>query len=195
MRLFVLFLLLSVCAFSQDPKISKYNREIDSLKRVYGIPTTMGYTKTVIRDEDGIRETMVLFYRKGGETEEVILWTKQLGSKDSIIILGQLSFPVVDLPKGTVISKPKLDCDFYHTGSAIYSDNRLFGVLFDSRCRKRKYFLLKEAVPNQSLLGVIDEHGIYIGQYLIPIEWWNSHVSGSLTRDQIHWIRDHFKID
>jgi hypothetical protein len=229
MRLFVLFLLLSVCAFSQDPKIAKYNREIDSLKGVYGIPTAMGYTKTVIRDEDGIRETMILFYRKGGETEEVILWTKQLGSKDSIIILGQLTVnditvpkdtvivkpkgdslftgttpiiilgqltdSIIDLPKGTVMPKPKLDCDFYHTGSAIYSDNRLFGVLFDSRCRKRKYFLLKEAVPNQSLLGVIDEHGIYIGEYLIPIEWWNSHVSGSLTRDQIHWIRDHFKID
>jgi hypothetical protein len=64
MRLLLLFILISLQGLAQDPKdpkIAKYNREIDSLRRVYRIPTAMGYTKTVIRDEDGIRETMILF--------------------------------------------------------------------------------------------------------------------------------------
>jgi hypothetical protein len=195
MRLLLLFILISLQGLAQDPKIAKYNREIDSLKRVYRIPTAMGYTKTVIRDEDGIRETMILFYRKEGETEEVILWTKQLGSKDSIIILGQLTVNNITMSKDSVIVKHKGDCPFSGTGVSVYSDNRLFGILFDSRCQGRRFFLLKEVVPNKTLFRNIDEQGVYVSEYLVPIEWWNSHVEGSLRKDQIQWIRSNFKLD
>jgi hypothetical protein len=191
----ILFCLQGRSQDPKDPKIDKYNREIDSLKGVYRIPTAMGYTKTIIRDEKGIRETMILFYRKGNETEEVILWTKQLGSKDSIIILGQLTVNAISTPKDSVIVKPKEDCPFGGTGISVYSGNRLFGILFDSHCQKRRFFLLKEVVPNKKLFKNIDEQGVYVSEYLVPIEWWNSHTSGSLTQDQIQWIREHFKSD
>lgn len=195
MRLLLLFILISLQGLAQDPKISKYNREIDSLKLIYRIPTAMGYTRTVIRDEDGIRETMILFYKKGNETEEVVLWTKQLGSKDSIIILGQLTPIGIPIIRDSVMVRPKEDCPFNITGLPVYSDNRLFGILFDSRCRKKRFFLLKEVAPNNTLLGVIDEQGVYVSEYLIPIEWWSSHVTGRLSKAQIQWIRSNFKLD
>jgi len=196
MRLLLPFLMLfCLQGRSQDPKIAKYNREIDSLKLIYRIPTAMGYTKTIISDEKGIRETMILFYRKGNETEEVILWTKQLGSKDSIIILGQLTPIGIPIIRDPAVTRPKEDCPFGGTGISVYSGNRLFGILFEPHCQGRRFFLLKEVVPNKKLFRNIDEQGVYVSEYLVPIEWWNSHTSGSLTQDQIQWIREHFKLD
>ena len=108
-------MLLSLTAF---PQLKKYQREVDSLSKVYN-KNVIGYSRTITVNGEP-RESFLVFYVENGETEEFIAWTKIIDSDVKILVLNGF-----ELDDSVVIPKQP---DF-SINIPIYYDNNLIGSM------------------------------------------------------------------
>lgn len=54
--------------------------------------------------------------------------------------------------------------------------------------------LFKTVKPNTPLTGNKNQSGVYLKSYIIPSDWWNSHVHGGLTKANVEYILSNFEV-
>jgi hypothetical protein len=107
--------------------------------------------------------------------------------------------PVVEVEKPKPVREPLnqyyIEDNYQITGNSVFSENYLAGIKFDCSLRNKTYLLFKLVKKNVGLNNPNRLGDYFTGTYFVPITWWNeNNVSGSLTYEQIEYIKDNFQI-
>jgi hypothetical protein len=94
---------------------------------------------------------------------------------------------------------------FADMGEIVYNGSQAYAMIFyptrDTKAAtdagslntQQQDVLLKTVKANTQLNGKKDQPGVYTGNYVIPVKWWNANVANkSLTPDNIQYITSHF---
>ena len=81
------------------------------------------------------------------------------------------------------------------TGATVFCEERVVGLKFKSITRKQRFILFKTIKKNVSLEGIDKNYNKFTGTYLIPMSYWNNLTTGgSLTWEQLQYIKQNFKL-
>jgi len=81
------------------------------------------------------------------------------------------------------------------TGTTVFCEQRVVGLRFNSMTRKQRFVLFKTIKKNVLLEGIDKNYNKFTGTYLIPISYWNNLTTGgSLTWEQLQYIKENFKL-
>jgi hypothetical protein len=107
--------------------------------------------------------------------------------------------PIVEVEKPKPIREPLnqyyIEDNYQITGNSIFSENYLAAIKFDCSLRNKTYLLFKIVKKNVGLNNPNRLGDYFTGTYFVPISWWNeNNLTGSLTYEQIEYIKDNFQI-
>jgi len=81
------------------------------------------------------------------------------------------------------------------TGKTVFCDQKVVGLKFNSITRKQRFVLFKTIKKDISLYGVDKNYKNFTGTYLVPMSYWNNLTTGgSLTWEQLEYIKENFKL-
>jgi hypothetical protein len=81
------------------------------------------------------------------------------------------------------------------TGKTVFCEQKVIGLRFNSMTRKQRFVLFKTIKKNISLEGIDKNYNNFTGTYLIPMSYWNNLTTGgSLTWEQLQYIKENFKL-
>jgi len=121
--------------------------------------------------------------------------------KDSVLTAEQIAqLPtnkqVIKLDEPAKDEKNEISEDSYEiTGKTVFCELKVVGLRFNSMTRKQRFILFKTIKKDISLEGVDKNYKNFTGTYLIPMSYWNNLTSGgSLTWEQLEYIKENFKL-
>lgn len=88
-----------------------------------------------------------------------------------------------------------LEDNYEITGKTVFCEQKVVGLRFNSMTRKQRFVLFKTIKKNISLEGIDKNYNNFTGTYLIPMFYWNNLTTGgSLTWEQLQYIKENFKL-
>jgi len=141
-------------------------------------PAFVSAQKMIAQEQDSIRKL-----KDSSLTAEQIA---QLPTNKQVVKLDE---PIKD--KENEISEDNYEI----TGKTVFCEQKVVGLKFNSITRKQRFVLFKTVKKNVSLDGVDKNYKNFTGTYLIPMSYWNNLTAGgSLTWEQLEYIKENFKL-
>jgi hypothetical protein len=134
--------------------------------------------KMVAQEQDSIRKL-----------KDSTLTAEQIAQLPTNKQVTKLDLPVKD-------EENEISEDNYEiTGATVFCEERVVGLKFKSMTRKQRFILFKTIKKNVSLEGIDKNYNKFTGTYLIPMSYWNNlSTGGSLTWEQLQYIKQNFKL-
>ena len=175
-------------------------REKDSLNNLKLLSRVEKFdnVKVVVETPKPVEKPKVIETPKPVEKPKVIETPKVVKKQKSKPIIVKTE-PIVEVEKPKPIREPLnqyyIEDNYQITGNSVFSENYLAGIKFDCSLRNKTYLLFKLVKKNVGLNNPNRFGDYFTGTYFVPITWWNeNNVSGSLTYEQIEYIKDNFQI-
>ena len=141
-------------------------------------PAFVAAQKMIAEEQDSIRKM-----------KDSVLTAEQIAQLPTNKQVVKLDEPIKD--KENEISEDNYEI----TGKTVFCEQKVVGLKFNSITRKQRFVLFKTVKKNVSLDGVDKNYKNFTGTYLIPMSYWNNlTASGSLTWEQLEYIKENFKL-
>jgi hypothetical protein len=141
-------------------------------------PAFVSAQKMIAQEQDSIRNM-----------KDSVLTAEQIAQLPTNKQVVKLDEPIKD--KENEISEDNYEI----TGKTVFCEQKVVGLKFNSITRKQRFVLFKTVKKNVSLDGVDKNYKNFTGTYLIPMSYWNNlTASGSLTWEQLEYIKENFKL-
>ena len=107
--------------------------------------------------------------------------------------------PIVEFEKPKPIREPLnkyyIEDNYYIKGISVFSENYLVAIKFETSLREKSYVLFKMVKKNIAMNNTNRNGDYFTATYFVPIGWWNDNfVAGSLTYEQVEYIKDNFQM-